>query len=116
MPSSRPRDRLGDILDNIRFAESYVAGLTFEQFQQNHMARDAVERCLARISEAAVKLGDFMDSRHPEVPWPRVRTLGNVLRHAYDEVDARTVWRMVFDDFPTLGTACEIEALSLDQN
>ena len=30
MPSSRPRDRLEDLLDNIRQAESYLAGLTLE--------------------------------------------------------------------------------------
>lgn len=113
MPSSRPRDRLEDMLENMRFADSYVAGLTFEQFQQNRMARDAVKRGLARISEAAVKLGDTMDARHPEVPWPQVRALGNVLRHAYDEIDARIVWNMVLGDFPSLRAACEIEASSL---
>jgi uncharacterized protein with HEPN domain len=79
------------------------------------MAQDAVERCLSRISEAAVKLGDVLDSRHPDIPWARIRALGNVLRHAYDVVDARTVWAMVVDDFPPLRAACEAEARALDR-
>ncbi|HXC25278.1 MAG TPA: HepT-like ribonuclease domain-containing protein [Gemmatimonadaceae bacterium] len=114
MPSSRPRDRLEDLLDNIRQAESYLAGLTLEQFQEYRMAQDAVERCLARISEATVKLDHVMDTRYPTIPWARIRTLGNVLRHAYDQVDARTVWGMVVDDLPPLRAACEAEANALD--
>lgn len=65
MPSSRPRDRLEDILDNIQQAESYIAGLTFARFQEYQMAQDAVERCLTRISEAAVQLGHTLDAGMP---------------------------------------------------
>lgn len=114
MPSSRPRDRLEDILDNIHWAESYIAELSPERFQEHQMAKDAVERCLTRISEAAVKLGHVMDARYPTILWARIRTLGNVLRHAYDHVDARTVWAMVVDDLPALRTACETEVRALD--
>ncbi len=110
MPSSQPHDRLEDIMENMRFAESYIAGLSFEQFQETRMVRDAVERCLMRISEAAVKLGDVLDVRRPEVKWAQLRALGNVLRHAYDDVDARIVWKMIADDFPVLRAACEAEA------
>ena len=114
MPSNRPRNRLEDVLDNIRQIESYTEGFTLERFQEHRMAQDAVERCLTRISEAAVKLGHILDSRYATIPWARIRTLGNVLRHAYDHVDARTVWAMVVDDLPPLRAACEAEARALD--
>ena len=69
--------------------------------------RDAVERCLARISEAAVKLGAAAEDLAPDQPWRGIRDLGNVLRHAYDEIEPMRIWRLVMDDLPALKTACQ---------
>ena len=56
MPSERPARRLRDVVANIERIKCYCAGL------------DAVERCLARISEAAVKLGPTAEAVCPGQP------------------------------------------------
>jgi hypothetical protein len=57
VPSDQPRQRFADIVDNIEAALSYTSGMTREQFLADKKTVDASERCLSRISEAAVKLG-----------------------------------------------------------
>ena len=56
--SQREADWLADIVDNARAAESYVAGLTFGEWREDRMRIDAVERCLMRLTEAAIRIGD----------------------------------------------------------
>ena len=60
MPSERPAIRLQDILD-VRLIQSYVPGMDRAAFEADRRTRDAVERCLERVSEAATKLGDEAD-------------------------------------------------------
>jgi uncharacterized protein with HEPN domain len=67
--------------------EEHTAGMDDEAaFEENHLVYDAVERCLERIGEAAKKLGSDAEELCPEIPWPNIRGLGNVLRHEYDMV------------------------------
>ncbi|HTW70074.1 MAG TPA: HepT-like ribonuclease domain-containing protein [Acetobacteraceae bacterium] len=53
MPSSRPIDRLRDVVDNCERIERHIAGMDFATYSRDEKTRDAVERCLQRISEAA---------------------------------------------------------------
>ena len=107
MPSKQPRDRLGDILDNIAWIESDIRDLTEGQFVGDRRTQDAVMYCLLRISEAAVKLQDQIDALAPGEPWDKIRSLGNVLRHGYDQIDLRVIWRIARNDLPSLRAACE---------
>jgi uncharacterized protein with HEPN domain len=109
--SSRPQreaDWLADIVENAQAAESYVAGLTFDQWKSEQMRIDAVERCLMRLTEAAIRIGETrMAEIVPDTPMHQVRGLGNLLRHAYDGVDPAVVWATVVDDLPVFRAACE---------
>ena len=106
MPSERPVRRVRDIVENIERIESYVQGLDQDGFQADGKTVDAVERCLSRISEAAVKLGPTAEATCPDQPWPDIRNFGNTLRHGYDLIDGHRVWRTIADDLPPLKAAC----------
>jgi uncharacterized protein with HEPN domain len=84
--SERPARRLRGIVANIERIEGYCAGLDANSFAVDTKAFDAVERCLARISESAVKLGPTSEVVCPGQPWSDIRGLGNDLRHGYDLV------------------------------
>jgi len=57
---------------------------------------DAVERCLQRISEAAIRLGEEEAERLvPNQPWQDIRGIGNHLRHGYDALDSGMIWEAV---------------------
>ena len=94
MPSDAPNERLQDIIANIDRVRAHLKG-TKPAAELDDKTRDAVERCLERISEAAKKLGPMMEERQPQVSWRGIRGLGNVLRHEYDAVDDSTIARIV---------------------
>lgn len=106
MPSERPARRFQDILDNIARIEAHVAGLDLDGFLTDAKTMDAVERCLSRISEAAVKLGNSGPDLAPDVPWHDVRGLGNHLRHGYDAIVPARLWTTVKEDLPLLARSC----------
>lgn len=106
MSSSRPFERFQDIIDNIDAIERYTRGMDLEAFSQSDLVRDAVERCLARISEAASKLDDDAETLAPGPPWRQIRDYGNHLRHAYDRVEAEDVFNILQQDLAPLKAAC----------
>ena len=107
MPSENPEQRFEDIIENISRIEKYTSGVGREVFLADLMRMDAVERCLSRISEAAVKLGDVAEKLAPNEEWANIRGFGNHLRHGYDGVDPELIWLIVVDDLPGLKAACE---------
>lgn len=92
MPSSRPKDRLKEVIENASRILSYVEGMDEASFVSDQKTIDAVERCLMRMSEAAYKLGSEMDLRYPGAGWRNLRGLGNPLRHQYDLILPSEIW------------------------
>ncbi len=88
MPSRHdPADSLHHIIENAERVARYLAGLDRQAFEQNEAMRDAVERCLERVCEAAYRLGQRAEELMPGQPWGDIRGMGNRLRHAYDRLD-----------------------------
>jgi uncharacterized protein with HEPN domain len=104
----RARDWLEDIVANCKRIDSYVKGFTFEQFAADGKTVDAVERCLQRISEAAIRIGEErLRQVAPDLPIRQVRGLGNILRHHYDRIDPKLIWDTAQFDLPPFRSACE---------
>jgi len=97
-----PADSLADIVENAERIESYIAGMDREAFERDGRTRDAVERCLERVCEAAHRLGAHAAELMPGQPWGDVRGMGNRLRHAYDRVSLDIVWNTVRERMPAL--------------
>ncbi|MCK9911583.1 DUF86 domain-containing protein, partial [Microbacteriaceae bacterium K1510] len=91
---------LQDILDNIDRIARHVLELAsqdLETFEANELVADAVERCMGRISEAAIRLGEAADEIAPGPPWEDIRGLGNRLRHEYHNIQLAIIWEIVTD-------------------
>jgi uncharacterized protein with HEPN domain len=108
--TSRVPRRLQDIIDNAQAIFGYTDGMDLAAFEKNRMVYDAVERCLERISEAVVKLGDMAGHVMPDQPLQRIRSFGNVLRHEYDAIRGDRLFDIVRTDLPGLHAAA-VEAL-----
>ena len=107
MSSEREELRLKDIIENIDRIDSHIGNLDFSAFANDPKTVDAVERCLQRLTEAVVKIGaERMAVVSPHTPAEAVRGLGNLLRHAYDEVDLATIWTTVRESLPELRNDC----------
>jgi len=102
----RVEDYLGHIAEAIARATSYVEQLQgIEAFRQNPLVQDGVVRNIEIIGEAANHIArmapDFI-AQHPELPWPSMRNMRNIVIHAYFNVDLTIVWRTVEEDLPRL--------------
>ena len=100
-----PRDR-GDaayLLDMIQAGESvirYVAGKTRAEYDGNEMLRDAVERKLEIIGEAARRLSEVLRDAHPEIAWRKIMAARHILAHDYDDVNQDIVWEIATKQVP----------------
>jgi uncharacterized protein with HEPN domain len=102
-----PADSLADIVENIARIESYIAGLDRTAFSKDGRTRDAVERCLERVCEAAFRLGDDAAVLVPGQRWNDIRGMGNRLRHAYDRIRLDVLWNAITKNLPELKTQVE---------
>ncbi len=113
MPSRHdPADSLADIIENADRIEQYLVGTDRAALAANGLLRDAIERCLERVCEAAHRLGDRAAELMPNQPWGDIRGMGNRLRHAYDRISLDVIWNAARHDLP--GLAAEAR-LALDR-
>ena len=101
--------RLTDIIEAIERIRSIVANVTLDAFEADWQRRWLMERGLEIVSEASRHLGAELKARHPEIPWPKVAGIGNVLRHGYERIAPDVIWKLAQIDLPVLDKACRDE-------
>lgn len=103
---SRESDRrITDILHAIHRCGTYVDYLGSDDPDVVDMAEDAIERNLQVIGEAANHLPAEIRDSLPEIPWPQIRGLRNILVHQYFGVEVDVVRDVVTTHLPTLAEA-----------
>ena len=94
--------RAGDIIEAIDEIESFVSGMTFEQFAADTRTCKAVLADFAIIGEAAMHLPADAVSTAPHINWRQIRRMRNIIVHVYFGIDYRIVWQTIKDDLPPL--------------
>jgi uncharacterized protein with HEPN domain len=97
---------LRDMADAAEVALAYIAGRSLEDYLENQMLRDAVERELTILGEAMVQLrrtdaqvaASFDEGR-------KVAGMRNILVHRYSSVDDDIIWQTCRDSLPQLRDA-----------
>ena len=107
MPPRSPRQRLQDILDSLIFVRESVHGRTLDNYLKDKMLRGAVERNIEIVSEAVRRLPADLTDAHPQIPWAKIRGVGNILRHDYDEVFHDVVWNIATQHLAPLQQSIE---------
>ncbi len=97
-----PADSLADIIENAERAAGSITGMDRAAFEADGRTRDAVERCIGRVCEAAYRLADQAEILMPGQPWGDIRGMGNRLRHAYDRLDLDILWNTTSERVPAL--------------
>jgi uncharacterized protein with HEPN domain len=101
MPPSA-EDRLVHILERIKLIERAIDGMTYDQFADDEIIMAAVERFLAVICEASIRLPEETKRQAPAIDWRRMNNFANLLRHAYHSAKPDEVWQIVQDHLPPL--------------
>lgn len=107
MPERTPRQRVHDMLEAIEAVQRYIAGRRYEDYLTDDLLRAGVERRLEVISEATRRLPAALLEAHPSIPWQRIRAVGNILRHEYDQVFDDVIWNIAKTELGPLKTAVE---------
>jgi uncharacterized protein with HEPN domain len=95
------RERLLDIQEAIERIERYAARGR-EAFEQDELIQIWVLYHLQIIGEAARALPPEFTAQHPQIPWPRIVGMRNILVHNYFGVDVSIVWSVVVRELPLL--------------
>lgn len=107
MPSRELTLRVQDMLTEIAVVEDTIAGLTYEDFEQNPQALRVVLYSLAVIGEAVASSIDDLEAAEPKMPWHKIRGMRNAVIHEYFQVDLEIVWQTTQSDLPDLKTVLE---------
>jgi uncharacterized protein with HEPN domain len=107
------RHAVHDILEAIDRVDQITRDKTLADFENSWQLRWLVQRAIEIISEASRAIPDDLVNHRPEIPWPQVRGIGNVLRHEYSGLSDRIIWNVVIDELPRLKVAIEAIAANI---
>ncbi|HZP19954.1 MAG TPA: HepT-like ribonuclease domain-containing protein [Bauldia sp.] len=104
----RVKERLLHIQQAIQKIRDMLAGRSLEEVARDPVIQAAFERFLEIISEAARHVPEQLTTRSSqEIPWRRIRDLGNRLRHEYQRVDPQILWSVYENDLDPLEKAVD---------
>ena len=93
-PDARDASYLLDMVEAAERVRSYVSNATFAQYEESSLLRDAVERNVVVMGEAAKKVSEAFRREHPEIPWRKMAVLRNVLAHEYGAISNSEIWEV----------------------
>ena|ERR1017187_8114523 len=94
-------DRVRDILEATAKIRERAAD-SIGAFLGDEMLQVWAIHYLQVIGEAARGVSQSLQERHPEVPWPQIVALRNILVHEYFGLNLHQVWTMIQEDLPAL--------------
>jgi uncharacterized protein with HEPN domain len=97
--SRRELQRLHDIREAIKAIQEHIAEGSFDR-----KTSDAVLYNLVVIGEAAAQISDETRARAPEIPWPKVVGLRNLIAHEYFRIDLEIIEAIVSEQLDQLDT------------
>lgn len=90
-----PRLRLIDMREACARALSYVAGMRYDEFVTDIRTREAVERALFVLGEAAKNVPPDVRSLGPDLPWREMCGMRDVLGHGDFATKPDVIWDVV---------------------
>ena len=102
MPARDWRLRIEDILAAVERVQRYTARMDLASFLADEKTVDAVSFCFGVIGEAARHIPEDVVAANPDLPWPEMRAMRNVVVHEYFGVTQETLWKTAREDLPAL--------------
>ncbi|MBN2593504.1 MAG: DUF86 domain-containing protein [Sedimentisphaerales bacterium] len=94
--------RLWDMLDAARVTIEFTQEKRFDQFMMDRMLRNAVERNLEIIGEAAKRVSQEFRDTIPEIPWKAIIALRNIIYHEYGTIKYERLWSLCTEQLAVL--------------
>ena len=106
MPSSG-LDRLHHIHERIALIRDLLGNTSYSEAVADKLRWPAFERHLEVISEASRKVPAEWKAEHASIQWSRIAAIGNLLRHAYTQINSEILWTIYEHDLGSLNAAIE---------
>jgi uncharacterized protein with HEPN domain len=84
--------RLDDILQAVSRIRTYVADMTFVEFQASQLTFDAVAMNVLVIGESIGRLPERLKTQLGELPWKSMVAVRNLVAHGYPELEDTIIW------------------------
>lgn len=98
---------LRQMLDHAREVIEVTKGRSRSDLNTDRVLYPALLQLLQITGEAANRLSEARRESHPEIPWAEIIALRNRLIHAYNNIDADILWKVITIDAPALIVALE---------
>ena len=95
MPKRENELLVQDLIDSFTNILDYTKGVSFDDFVENRMMKDAVIRNFKIIGEAANLLTEEFKSDNPQVEWRRLTDFRNKLIHHYFGLSYNIIWETI---------------------
>lgn len=102
MSKRSDKDLIEDILICLSKIQSYIEGISFEDFKEDSKTQDAVVRNLEVIGEATKLLSKEIKAQFPAIPWKMIAGTRDKLIHDYFGINIDIVWAIASQDVPNL--------------
>jgi uncharacterized protein with HEPN domain len=93
---------IGDIIENIDDAQSFIGGMKYESFIGDKKTVNAVVRSIEVIGEASKHIPSDIRAKRPDVPWKDMAGMRDKCIHDYVGIDFEVVWTAVKDELPVI--------------
>lgn len=91
-----------DILQNMRDAEQFIQGMSYQQFVEDKKTFNAVVRAIEVIGEAAKNVPQTIRNQYPAIPWKEMAGMWDKVTHFYFGIDREAIWIAVKERIPSL--------------
>ncbi len=106
--------RLWDMLDAARAIIAFTNDVRYEDFLADRKTRNAVERNLEIIGEAARCISDATREHLNALPWRSIIGLRSLLAHEYGDIRHEIIWTVIQDKITPL--IQQLEAVGADNS
>ncbi|MBZ4684197.1 MAG: hypothetical protein JG768_1624 [Fusobacteriales bacterium] len=94
--------RVKDALKSIEYIQIDTKEMDFEDFENNRLVRQAVERNLEIIGEALNKIPQNIKEKYKEISWREIVAVRNFVVHEYFDVSQDIEWDIIQNDLDEL--------------
>ncbi len=101
-PEERDLAYLWDMLDAGKAVMEFIADQTYHDYASDRKLRNAIERNIEIIGEAANKVSKSFQKNNPQIPWGKIIAQRNVIAHEYGEIEDELLWRVAKQHVPEL--------------
>lgn len=104
----RDRARLLLVIELTDLIEERIATLDRRRFVADRHEVDLAAYRVSMIGETTNKLSAMFKSGHPEMNWPAIYAMRNIIAHDYGRINPDRLWAVLVDDLPQLAQLCRI--------